>query len=226
MNRLGKKEVRVLLNTDSKSWSETYANWLEKHAEKQGYGVRKTIQLQPLPNLTEKRVGIIGGGMAGLYAGLILRREGVPFHILEANDRLGGRVFTHRFGPEKGQYLEAGAMRIPHVKAQQPVFSLIEWLNSCKQVPDSQKINLITYYLNDDNNFVYVNGARQKDGQIMTLEYANKHPEELNFPLHGMDKKTIASELLNEAIKPFLDLYEKAPERAIEELMKYDDYTL
>lgn len=44
-------------------------------------------------------VGIVGGGMAGLYCALLLNhyQPNVTVKIFEATDRVGGRVRTHRF---------------------------------------------------------------------------------------------------------------------------------
>lgn len=42
-------------------------------------------------------VGILGGGMAGLYTALMLAWAKIPFQIIEATDRVGGRCFTHKF---------------------------------------------------------------------------------------------------------------------------------
>lgn len=42
-------------------------------------------------------VGILGGGMAGLYTGLMLASVGIPFQILEATNRIGGRCYTYKF---------------------------------------------------------------------------------------------------------------------------------
>jgi len=39
-------------------------------------------------------VAIIGGGLAGLYAGRLLHAAGVEFQLLEARDRLGGRILS------------------------------------------------------------------------------------------------------------------------------------
>src|SRR5918997_5803687 len=39
-------------------------------------------------------VAIIGGGLAGLHAARLLRSEGVAFRLLEARDRLGGRILS------------------------------------------------------------------------------------------------------------------------------------
>jgi monoamine oxidase len=63
-----------------------------------------------------KRVVVIGAGLAGLVAGYELKRLGHEVVILEAQNRVGGRVHTLRsFGP--GLYAEAGAMRIPRAHA-------------------------------------------------------------------------------------------------------------
>lgn len=39
-------------------------------------------------------VAIIGGGLAGLYAARLLQEAGVNYVLIEARDRLGGRIFT------------------------------------------------------------------------------------------------------------------------------------
>jgi NAD(P)-binding Rossmann-like domain len=43
------------------------------------------------------KVGIVGAGAAGLYAAVLLQSLGIDFEILEANTRIGGRIYTHRF---------------------------------------------------------------------------------------------------------------------------------
>ena len=49
-------------------------------------------------------VGIIGGGIGGLYAAMLLQDQGIPYEILEASDHIGGRLFTYRFSEEKYDY--------------------------------------------------------------------------------------------------------------------------
>ena len=44
--------------------------------------------------MTRTGVAIIGGGLAGLCAARLLHREGVDFQLVEARDRLGGRILT------------------------------------------------------------------------------------------------------------------------------------
>ncbi|WP_327179543.1 flavin monoamine oxidase family protein [Streptomyces sp. NBC_01335] len=57
------------------------------------------------------RVGIIGGGLAGLVSAYELQRRGVKAVLYEQAERPGGRVRTHRFWD--GTYADVGAMRIP-----------------------------------------------------------------------------------------------------------------
>lgn len=60
------------------------------------------------------KIGVIGGGLAGLAAGFELRKLGFDITIFEAQaDRIGGRVYTHYFNQDKTLYGELGAMRIP-----------------------------------------------------------------------------------------------------------------
>lgn len=170
-------------------------------------------------------VGIVGGGMAGLYAALLLQQAGAQYHIFEANNRLGGRVYTYRFNPEPNQYFEAGAMRLPEIPEQQPVFDLIDYLNA--RLPDADKINLIPYQLYDTTgNLVYVNGQKDPDGNIMTNQYANANPDALKFPLPADDKGKTAAEMLDPALSPFLELLEKDFDAGFLALMEYDNYSL
>jgi monoamine oxidase len=61
-----------------------------------------------------KRITILGAGIAGLVAAYELERLGHQVEILEGSSRIGGRIFTHRFGEgENASYAELGAMRIP-----------------------------------------------------------------------------------------------------------------
>lgn len=60
-----------------------------------------------------KRVTVLGAGIAGLVAAYELSRLGHTVDVIEANARVGGRVWTKRF--ENGDYHEFGAMRIPRI---------------------------------------------------------------------------------------------------------------
>lgn len=56
------------------------------------------LQIQQAKNwgktMTTTEVAILGGGLAGLNAARLLHRAGIDFQLLEARDRLGGRILT------------------------------------------------------------------------------------------------------------------------------------
>ena len=60
---------------------------------------------------------IVGAGLAGLSAGYELLQAGHEPLILEAQQRVGGRIYTMREPFARGLYGEAGAMRIPRAHA-------------------------------------------------------------------------------------------------------------
>ena len=59
-----------------------------------------------------RRIVVIGAGVAGMSAALLLRRAGHSTTVLEARTRPGGRVFTLREPFADGLFGEAGAARI------------------------------------------------------------------------------------------------------------------
>ena len=40
---------------------------------------------------------------------------GLSYEVLEADDRMGGRIYTHRFSNAKHDYYDVGAMRFPDI---------------------------------------------------------------------------------------------------------------
>lgn len=187
----------------------------------------------PEPIKPRGMVGIIGAGMSGLYAGLLLKRNNIPFHIFEARkDRIGGRIYTCRdeFGPGKHQYFEAGAMRLPKIPSQKPVFDLIKYLNQQLKGQADSQIELVNYhYKCEDGNLVYVNGKVQQDGKRMTLKYANEHPEELGYiDLHPEDAWKTADSLMDEVMKPLLKEFQEyaRKDKSGEFFAKYDHMSL
>ena len=68
---------------------------------------------------------IIGAGMSGLSAGSELERLGYEIHVLEARDRIGGRIHTNR---DLGYPIELGAAFI-HKPDKNPVTKLAEKYN-------------------------------------------------------------------------------------------------
>lgn len=54
------------------------------------------------------RVIVVGAGLAGLVAARELKRKGASIHVLEARDRVGGRVWTFREEPIAPFHVELG----------------------------------------------------------------------------------------------------------------------
>lgn len=58
---------------------------------------------------------IIGAGAAGLFLAMILSEAHIPYDLLEASDRVGGRMYTKEFSKRIHDYYDIGAMRYPDI---------------------------------------------------------------------------------------------------------------
>src|SRR5882757_4251141 len=71
------------------------------------------IRTTPRPHPdSRRRVVVVGGGLAGLTTALDLRDAGWDVVVLEARDRVGGRVHTLYAPWSKGLHAEAGGESI------------------------------------------------------------------------------------------------------------------
>jgi monoamine oxidase len=86
-----------------------------------GGGLAAACAPDPPPPPDTKSILIVGAGMAGLSAARSLADAGWPVRVIEARDRIGGRVYTNR---DWGVPLEMGASWI-HGTANDPMMELV-----------------------------------------------------------------------------------------------------
>ena len=155
-----------------------------------------------------KRIIIVGAGLAGLAAGFELKRAGHTPVILEAQQRVGGRVYTLRDPFTEGLYAEVGAMRIP--RAHTLTMAYVE------------KFGLKTndFTMDNPNAYHYMGGRKVRASE------AAKDPSLLGFDVSENEKGKTAGKMYEAALKPLLDLLEKDGDKAWEEIIaKYDQYS-
>ncbi len=102
------------------------------------------------PNQSAPRVIVIGAGMAGLVAARLLHDSGFPVTVLEARQRLGGRIWTD---DTLGIACDLGASWI-HGADDNP---LTRW---CAH------LGVRLAYTPDDARFIYANGQAQERTQL------------------------------------------------------------
>ncbi|GGE09000.1 hypothetical protein GCM10011571_07930 [Marinithermofilum abyssi] len=135
---------------------------------------------------------VAGAGIAGLVTASLLKEAGHRVILLEAAERVGGRVRTIRSPFSDGHYLDAGAMRIP-------CNHYLTWEYIRKfRLPVHPFIN------STPKDLIYVNGIRTR------LDTYNRNPDLLDFPVFPHERGQTEEDLVMQAIQPFLTLWEKA----------------
>jgi monoamine oxidase len=164
--------------------------------------------LESRPGAGAKRVLIIGGGIAGLVAAYELKRQGHDPLVLEAQSRVGGRIYTLRsFAP--GLYAEAGAMRIPA--------SHDLTMEYCRLFD----LPMRPFVMGNPKGLVYIGGVR------MTAAEANEHPERLPFRLAPTEHGHSADDLWQTAIADLKAMIDSEGEKAWPEIVsRYDEFSL
>ncbi|QCJ01211.1 FAD-dependent oxidoreductase (plasmid) [Agrobacterium larrymoorei] len=93
------------------------------------------------------KVAIIGAGLSGLVAASELLHAGVDdLTLYEARDRIGGKLWSHRFGSATHVVAEMGAMRFP--RSQSSLFVILERLGlaSTGLFPNPGQVDTTLYY--------------------------------------------------------------------------------
>ncbi|KAG8771087.1 hypothetical protein FRC12_003865 [Ceratobasidium sp. 428] len=190
---------------------------------------------QELPKIQTpvKRVAIVGAGVAGLYAAMLLKGHDYefPVDIYEASDRIGGRLYTHRFDrksvigtPAPGKeydYFDVGAMRFPNTPIMAKTYELFKKL----------EIDLLDYKISNDTNWLVYNGRRISKKEIADNPTIwESDPFRVSMANGGTvpDKwaKQDPGEILHKEIKPFIDALVEDPSKALDDLIdNYDHFS-
>uniref|UniRef100_A0A3P9JNG6 Amine oxidase n=1 Tax=Oryzias latipes TaxID=8090 RepID=A0A3P9JNG6_ORYLA len=150
-------------------------------------------------------VAIVGAGMAGLTTAKLLEDAGYKVTILEASERVGGRVHTYR-NEKEGWYVELGAMRIP--STHQILLSLVKKLN----LPTNK------FIMDDKETFYFVNGEKIKTGLVKN----NTCLLNYNIPPPKCNKS--AHDILIESLTAVKDIV--STKGCMEALKMFDHYTV
>lgn len=162
----------------------------------------------PESSVPRRRIVIVGAGMAGLTAGLLLKEAGHEVTILEGQDRIGGRILTYR-GFAGNMYGEFGAMRFPK---QHP---LVQWL-----IQDKFGLATKPFPMYDEDTFIYLQGKGVRRQSFDASQFT--------FDLGPGEADKTPHDLLRHTVRPLVDIMENEDKteawRRI--LIDYDKYTL
>ncbi|EEK79343.1 Amine oxidase, flavin-containing [Bacillus cereus R309803] len=156
-----------------------------------------------------KRIIIAGAGISGLVAASLLKEAGHTITIVEANNRIGGRIYTIREPFSAGLYFNAGPMRIPETHEL-----TLAYIRKFK-LPLNLFINKTL------SDIIYANHIRTR---LSTFE---KNPSILKYPVLENEKEKTAEELMLEVLEPILNFIKKDPNKnwiIVEK--KYKTYSL
>jgi monoamine oxidase len=156
-----------------------------------------------------KHVVVIGAGLAGLVAAFELQRRGHRVTVLEAQHRLGGRIYTLRAPFAPGLYAEAGGMRIPRAHDLT--------LRYCERFGLAMR----PFVMGNPRGLVHLGGQR------MTKAEADANPERLPFVLAEHERGRTADALWEAAIGDLRTLVEREGAAAWDHIVReYDEYSL
>ncbi|KAK4147969.1 uncharacterized protein C8A04DRAFT_33531 [Dichotomopilus funicola] len=130
------------------------------------------LQFETLDPNRRPHVGIIGAGFSGLRCADVMLRSGFRVTILEARNRLGGRIYQERL--QNGHLVDIGANWI-HGTTDNPIMDLVKETKTAVRLWDSHS------YVFDEEGKLLPEEEGEKYSTILwgiieeAFEYSNKH---------------------------------------------------
>jgi monoamine oxidase len=162
-----------------------------------------------LPRSTSpKRIAVVGAGMAGLTAAYELLRAGHEPIVLEARQRVGGRIYTLREPFAPGLHAEAGAMRFPRSHALTMAYI------------EKFALPVTPFTMGNPQGYYFIRGRKLRMAEAQT------EPDRLGFELPGRERGKSPSQLWAETLAPILEQFAAKGEAAWDEIVPaYDQYS-
>jgi len=215
---------------------------LSQRAVKKPKGMLKSLA-DPTDKMT---VGIIGGGFAGLYAGLILQSLDIDCEIFEASVRVGGRIdtwysteYNSQDKNKAGLYGEVGGMRIPQFSEDMlPVQQLALAINAVlkRNKLDDALVNWRKFYYNSPVQRMRYNNMKApieaKNASLNTLNFGRDEGGDIPMvwltPAVDSDGNEYLpiNKILDKVNEKFLKAIDKSFEEGFKLLMENDHYSM
>jgi monoamine oxidase len=183
------------------------------------------LQLPPNFDLPEvdfdkdTKVCIIGAGAAGLYIAMLLDDLAIPnlsYDILEADHRVGGRMYTHYFSDTKHDYYDIGAMRFPQIPIMDRTFDLFKRTG----------VPVIPYYL--DSSTGALNCPSLYNDRLLVTDPVQADPYKVSVSNGGSVPDNVVKAgtgILDQEFKVYKDLMQTDFEAGFKLLMTQDAFS-
>ena len=194
----------------------------------------------------EPLVGIVGGGFAGLFSGLILQSLGIESEVFESSDRVGGRIstwYSTDHSPDDpnraGLYGEVGGMRVPQFSEDMlPVQQLALAVNSVLERSglEDQKVIWRRFYYNSPQQRLRYNNMpapiTAQTAGVDSLDFGQEKGGDVP-QVWVTEKKDAGGNLylpinvvLDKVNTPFIDAINRSFAEGFAMLMQYDQYSM
>lgn len=165
--------------------------------------------LPPVQGSHPKKVVVVGAGIAGLVAAYELLRAGHDPLILEAQSRVGGRIYTLREPFAPGLYAEAGAMRIP--RAHQLTLAYVEKFN----------LPFFPFTMGNPQAYCHLGGVRRR------LADVHANPALLDFDFAASERPKGIQRMWEEALASLAAQVQSGGVTAWDQIrLQYDQYSV